>query len=352
MSNSNGKDMNSQSAHAFDGGPHLLADIGATNARLALEREPGRLEAVEVLLCADYAGIVELVQDYLARQGHPVVRHAAVAIANPDCGDHVSMTNRDWQFSIEAVRRELGFDTLLVVNDFSALAMALPRLSPDERIQVGGGEANPAGVVGVIGPGTGLGMSGLIRADGRCIALGSEGGHTSFAPADERELFILQYAWRQMRHVSSERFVSGPGLMLIHRALAERNGVADIQALSAADIVSHARAGSDPLCAETVDCFCAMLGTVASDLALTLGAVGGIYIGGGVVPRLGELFLHSSFRRRFEAKGRFADYLSRIPTFLITAPYPALLGVSALLDQRLQGSSGGGPQASAAGLTP
>ncbi|NMF87252.1 glucokinase [Aromatoleum petrolei] len=332
-----------QSAQEYGDGPRLLADIGATNARFALERAPGRVEAIEILHCADYAGIVDVVRAYLRQQGGGAPRHAAIAIANPIDGDHVKMTNRDWQFSIEETRRELGFDTLLVVNDFTALAMALSRLSPSDRMQVGGGEAASDGVIGVIGPGTGLGVSGLIPAKDRWITLGSEGGHTTFAPADERELFILQYAWRELPHVSSERVISGPGLELIHRALAERNGIPGVQPLSAADIVMRALAADDPLCAEVVDCFCAMLGTVAADLALTLGAVGGIYIGGGVVPRLGELFLRSPFRQRFEAKGRFADYLARIPTYLITAPYPALQGVSAILGHHLQAGTGGSP---------
>lgn len=337
-------DLNRGSAREFGDGPRLLADIGATNARLALERAPGRVEAIGLFACGDYAGIVALIQAYLREQGALAPRHAAIAIANPVDGDHVQMTNRDWQFSIEETRRMLGFDTLLVVNDFTALAMALPRLSAGERVQVGGGATAPDGAIGVIGPGTGLGVSGLIPADGRWIALGSEGGHTTFAPADERELYILQYAWREMAHVSSERFVSGPGLELIHRALAERNGVAGAQLSNTSGIVARALAGSDPLCAEVVDCFCAMLGTVASDLALTLGAVGGVYIGGGVVPRLGELFLRSPFRQRFEAKGRFANYLAHIPTYLITAPYPALQGVSAILGHHLQAVTRGSPR--------
>lgn len=336
-------DLNREYVQEFGDGPRLLADIGATNARFALESAPGRVEAIEVLHCGDYAGIVDVIRAYLRQQGELAPRHAAIAIANPIDGDHVKMTNRDWQFSIEEARRALGFDTLLVVNDFTALAMALSRLSVGERVQVGGGEAAPDGVIGVIGPGTGLGVSGLIPAEDRWITLGSEGGHTTFAPADERELFILQYAWRELPHVSSERLVSGPGLELIHRALAERNGVGGAQPLSAADIVTRALEGGDPLCVEVVDCFCAMLGTVASDLALTLGSVGGIYIGGGVVPRLGELFRRSPFRQRFEAKGRFADYLARIPTYLITAPYPALQGVSAILGHHLQAGTGGSP---------
>lgn len=323
------------SESVFESGPRLLADVGATNARFAVENAPGRIEQVAVLKCADYPGLEAAIGAYLAEVSGPRPRHAAVAIANPIDGDMVRMTNRDWQFSIEATRHGLGLDTLLVVNDFTALAMALPQLGEHQRHQIGGGEARPNAVIGLIGPGTGLGVSGLIPADDRWITLGSEGGHVGFAPADEREMAILQYAWRELSHVSAERLVSGPGLELIHRALAQRAGSA-APPLGVAEIVQAALAGSDPLCVEAVECFCAMLGTVAADVAVTLGAVGGIYIGAGIVPRLGELFTHSAFRRRFESKGRFSDYLAQIPTYLITAANPAFLGVSAILANHLR----------------
>jgi glucokinase len=319
----------------YDSGPRLLADVGATNARFALETAPGRLEQLAVLTCADYPGFVAVVHAYFAGLRGPRPRHAAVAIANPIDGDFVKMTNRDWQFSIEEARRGLDLDTLLVVNDFTALAMSLPYLGNPQRRQVGGGEARQNAVIGLIGPGTGLGVSGLIPAEDRWITLGSEGGHVSFAPADEREVFILQYAWKELPHVSAERLVSGPGLELIYRALAARNGV-EAPGRSAPDIVQAVLSGDTGLCAEAVECFCAMLGTVAADVAVTLGAVGGIYIGAGIVPRLGEVFDRSAFRQRFESKGRFADYLAQIPTYVITAANPAFLGVAAILGAHLQ----------------
>ena len=329
-------------SHTFDAahadGPRLLADIGVTHAHFALERSPGRFESIEVLKCSDHAGIEAVIRAYLS--GHETVspKHAAIAIANPIDGDWVSMTNRDWQFSIEETRRALGLESLLVVNDFTALAQSLARLSVRDRRQVGGGAPHPQGVIGVIGPGTGLGVSGLIPVeDEGWITLGSEGGHASFAPSDEREMFVLQYAWREFSHVSAERLVSGPGLEIICRALAERNGVAAARPhRKAAQIVGLALDGSDALCAEAVECFCAMLGTVASDAAVMLGAVGGIYIGGGIVPHLGELFHRSGFRQRFEAKGRFSGYVADIPTYVITADHAAFLGVSAILAHHLK----------------
>jgi glucokinase len=324
---------------AYADGPRLVADIGATHARFALETAPRVFRAVRVLRCDDFAGIVPLLQFFLADHAGTVINHAALAVAYPVSGDLVRMTNRDWQFSTDAVRRELGLHTLLIVNDFTALAMALPGLQPEDVRQVGGGTPAANAVLGVLGPGTGLGVSGVIPTVDGFVTLGSEGGHTSFAPADEREFAILQYAWQRWQHVSCERLISGPGLEIIHAALAQRNGMA-APARSAPEILACALDERDALCLEVLDCFCGMLGTAAANLAVTLGAFGGIYIGGGIVPRMGEWFAASAFRTRFEAKGRFSDYLARIPTYVITTPNPAFVGVATILSEHLRGRSG------------
>jgi glucokinase len=324
---------------SFADGPRLLADIGGTNARFALEPGPGRVELIDVLPCAAYATLADALRAYLASPkvaaaGAGTVCHAAIAIANPVVGDLVRMTNHHWEFSIEALRRECGFATLLVVNDFSALARALPRLEASQKRQVGGGTAREHSPLGLIGAGTGLGVSGLIPAGAGWSALRSEGGHVTFSPADETEIAILQFAWRQFGHVSAERLLSGAGLELIYRALAHHTGQPD-EELDAAAISRRALAGECRLCDQVLEAFCGMLGTVAGNLAVTLGAQGGIYIGGGIVPRLGERFAQSSFRTRFEQKGRFVDYLAQVPTFVITAEYPAFPGVSAILSEQL-----------------
>ena len=330
----------SGTSRAYADGPRLLADIGATHARFALETAPAVFHAVRVLQCDDYDGIVALVSAYLA--GHPGLtpHHAALAVANPVSGDQVTMTNRDWSFSSDAVRRQLGLHTLLLVNDFTALAMALPGLAPGDLLQVGGGRASPNAVIGLLGPGTGLGVSGLIPTADGLVTLGSEGGHTSFAPADEREYAVLQYAWRSWPHVSTERLVSGPGLEIIYRALAEHGG-RQVTPLGAGAIIGAALQRHDALCLQALECFCAMLGGASADLAVTLGAFGGIYLGGGIVPRLGAWFAGSPFRARFEAKGRFSGYVAQIPTFVITHPTPALFGAAAILSEHLRGRSGG-----------
>jgi glucokinase len=317
--------------------PRLLADIGGTFARFAVETAPGRFEHAASLRCAEHADFHAAVGAYLA--GRPIqgIRHAAIAIANPVEGDEVRMTNYPWQFSIEATRERLELETLVVVNDFTALAMALPQLRSAQRRQVGGGTPRERSVIGLLGSGSGLGVSGLIPAGDGWVALGTEGGHASFAPRDERELQILRHALTQFPHVSFERLLSGPGIELIHRALARgRRG----EPLAAPEITRRALDASDAACVRALEAFCAMLGTAAANLAVTLGAFGGIYIGGGIVPRLGAFFDRSPFRARFEDKGRFSDYVRRIPTYVVTAEQATLVGVAAILAAQLRALRG------------
>jgi glucokinase len=311
----------------------LLADIGGTNARFALQTGPGQFECIEVLACAGYATLGDAMTAYVRLAGQRgynagAVRHAAIAIANPVEGDVVSMTNHHWRFSISTLRAERDLATLLVVNDFAALAMSLPYLQPSQRERIGAGEDVHGRPIGLIGPGTGLGVGGVIPAGTGWVPLASEGGHASFAPVNREEAKILDFLWDEYGHVSAERLLSGMGLELIHRA---RTG----DRLAAPEITSRALDGSSVDCEGTVKLFCAILGSVAGNVALTLGATGGMYIGGGIVPRLGKLFTQSQFRERFEGKGRLSPYLARIPTYLITEQYPALIGVAAMLSARI-----------------
>ncbi|MBL8512067.1 MAG: glucokinase [Betaproteobacteria bacterium] len=319
---------------SFDS-PRLIADIGGTYARFALETAQGVFSEAASLRCADHADFHAAISAYLAAWPTLQIKHAAVAIANPVDGDQVRMTNYHWQFSIEQMRQKLGLDTLVVVNDFTALAMALPRLGQREVRQVGSGVAKKFSVIGLLGAGSGLGVSGLIPAGDGWISLGSEGGHASFSPRDEREVAVLRYAWKHFDHVSFERLLSGPGLELMYRALADHVGV-KADDLSAPDITQRALDHQDPTCLATLEVFCAMLGTAAANLAVTLGALGGIYIGGGIVPRFGEYFDRSPFRTRFEDKGRFSDYLAAIPTYVITAEHATFMGASAILETQLR----------------
>jgi glucokinase len=320
--------------------PALLADVGGTNARFTLEVAPQKFVATLVLKCADYPTISDAIRAYLM---HPLaleagasgVRKAGIAIANPVVGDIVKMTNHDWSFSIQSVQNEFNFAPLLVVNDFKALAMALPHLDQTQKFQVGEGQPQRNAAIGLVGAGTGLGVSGLIPTHDGWVALDSEGGHTTFSPRDLRELEILKFAMQRFSHVSSERLMCGSGIQLIYEALAASDGselsIDDLP--DTPEITRRALANECPLCVETLNTFCEMLGSMASNLAVTLGAQGGVYIGGGIVPRLGQFFTDSNFRQRFVQKGRFNNYLNQIPTYVITEPYPAFIGISAMLTQ-------------------
>ncbi len=312
-------------------GPHdLIADIGGTNARFARVDAHRRLYAVQTLACADFSGLTAAATAYLQTTGGPRPTRAAIAVATPVAGDWIQFTNNHWSFSTEAAQRALGLEQLLILNDFTAFALSLPLLRADERRAVGGGEAIAGTPIGLIGPGTGLGVSGLVWSGDRWIPLETEGGHVTFAPADEREWAIGQILRRRFGHVSPERLLSGPGLVNLYTALAElEDWPAEDRA--PADITEHALAGTCPHSRAVLELFCGALGTAAGNLAITLGARGGVYIGGGIVPRLGDFFDRSTFRSRFEAKGRFSTYLAAIPTWVITAANPALRGVATAL---------------------
>ena len=273
-------------------------------------------------------------QHYLAAlaEGQPAC--AAIGIANPVVGDQVRMTNHHWSFSIEAVRQLLGLQRFLVINDFTALALSLPALSKDEVRQVGPGQAVAGAPLGLLGPGTGLGVSGLLPARGeqRAIPINGEGGHVTLAAVHAREEAVIRRLRDRFGHASAERAVSGPGLVNLYVALCEEHGLI-AQPLQAADVSSRAAAGEDPICVEALDLFFSFLGNVAGNLALSLGARGGVYIGGGIVPRLGHAIDRSRFRERFEAKGRFGSYLQSIPTLVVDARVsPALLGAARALE--------------------
>lgn len=309
----------------------LVGDIGATNARFGLVSPERELLYWRTCPGEHYPTIEAALADFLAeRAGLPMPRQAALAIASAVTGDRVAMTNHPWSFSIAALKTRFGFERLEVVNDFTAAALGLPYLGPDDRLTVGGGTPAAGAPIAVLGPGSGLGVSGLVACGKRWVALPGEGGHATMAPATDRESAALTHMRRHFDHVSAERVLSGPGLVNLYNTLAALDGTPS-RGYTAAQITDLGLRREDPLCAEATAMFCAMLGTIASNLALTLGARGGVYIAGGIVPRFGRAFVDSPFRGRFEAKGRFAAYLSVIPTYVITRELPAFLGCAAIL---------------------
>lgn len=321
-------------------GPRLLGDVGGTNARFAWQATPeAEPEALASYRCADFASLQAAVERYLGQLQRPAPRQAAIGIANPIVGDRVQMTNHSWHFSTEAMRRALGLERLLFVNDFAALALALPTLRPGESRLVGAGSpsATAGAALALLGPGTGLGVSGLSAPDGagRRRVISGEGGHVTLAPADDEEQAIVAWLRGRFGHASAERALSGSGLQNLHQAWCALQGRPEA-APTPAEISRRGLDGSDAACVAALELFLAFLGNVAGNLALTLGAQGGVYVGGGIVPRLGERIDRSRFRERFEAKGRFGDYLRRIPVHLILpGEAPALRGAALALDGAL-----------------
>ena len=324
--------------------PWLLADIGGTNARFGwLVDDAAGVGHVATLRAADHTGPTQAAQSYLAQlaqtlgSAYEPPRAGAFAVATPVADDHIAFTNSGWEFSCEATRSDLALDTLLVLNDFEALALSLPRLNNAQLRPVGApavGRAPCDDTLAVLGPGTGLGVAGLVPTLHGWVAIAGEGGHATLAAADDFESELLARVRREHAHVSAERLLSGIGLPVLHAAVASVIGqAAPAAGLSTKEIVARGLAGGDLACSRTIDTFCALLGGFAGNVALVLGARGGVYIGGGIVPRLGERFFSSQFRDRFEAKGRFRTYLQTVPTALITDTLAALTGTALALEQ-------------------
>lgn len=311
----------------------LVGDIGGTNARFGLVAG-GVVRDVQALRVADHAQAGDALALYLQQLGAPRIVRAALAIAGSVAGDRVRLTNGGWDFSLAQLKRQLATTEIRLLNDFEALAWALPHLTDDALVHLGGGSVDPRLPMAVLGPGTGLGVAGCVpdRAGG-WIPLATEGGHVTLAPADEFESEILRVVRADLPHVSAERLVSGIGLPRLHAAIATVRGQPH-EVLTPEDITGRALAQSDALCVATLDSFCALLGSIAGNLALTLGARGGVFVAGGIAQRLRDVLPASRFRQRFEAKGRFAAYLAPVATELIIAEHAALVGCAAAAQAR------------------
>lgn len=318
--------------------PRLIADVGGTNARFAIEREPLQFSEVQTLSTTDYDSLAGAIFAYL-QTVNASVKHAAIAIANPVIGDYIQMTNHHWQFSIRELQTQLGLTDLLVLNDFTAQALAMTVMDSAHLVQIGGrqdhqAENNVSLAKAVIGPGTGLGVSGLIPdGRGRMVAFAGEGGHAAFSPRDALEQRLLVFAEARFAgHVSTERLLCGEGFVLLHQFFANEAGQ-PIVPKTPSEITRDALNGSDALCQAVLSRYCLLLGEVCANVALTMGAIGGVYLTGGIVPRFIDFLQQSNFRQRFEDKGRFADYLTPIPVFVVKHPQAGLLGAAVALQQ-------------------
>lgn len=319
----------------------LLADIGGTNARFALanlhRRTPLIMDSVRQFGVAQFPSLAAAARHYLGELSLPEgnVDSAVFAIAGRIDGDEARVTNHPWIISRADTQQVLGLRNLRLVNDFAAQAMAIELLGVDDLVSIGNVAWTPPTsgprTYAVLGPGTGLGVSALIVRDARRIALETEGGHVSFAAGTQEEAEILAHLSVTFGRVSDERMVSGGGLVNIHRALGEISGHI-VPELQPQDITAGAAQG-DPLCRGAIGVFCGVFGAIAGDLALTLGAWDGVFLTGGLVPKLLEDLQRSTFRQRFEAKGRFAAAMARVPTMAIVHPCAGLLGAAAFAMQ-------------------
>ncbi|MFN8771254.1 MAG: glucokinase [Neisseriaceae bacterium] len=319
--------------------PRLVADIGGTNARFSVEVSPFKYENTLVLACKDSKDLADAIKNYLDKVGFSsTIKNAAIALPAPEVQDIYYMVNSPWPpFSASKAKKQSGLDHLIFLNDFHALALAVPFIDKTNLVRYGGlHEPDETKPIAIIGPGTGLGMATLIKHPvSGFYSIPAEGGRSSFAPVNEEEIELWKFAHKRFSHVSIERFVSGPGLQLIYEGLHKIHGKIIDHLLSPAEIVESGITGKNWICKQTVDIFCRMFGTISSNLAVTVNAFGGLYIGGGIIPKMLNYFLKSDFRSRFEDKGRYRPYLVNLPVFIIMQEFPAFLGVSYALDTYL-----------------
>lgn len=313
----------------------FVADVGGTNIRLAREVH-GELKDIKKYLCNDYDHIADVIELYIAQFPDIRFRAGCIGIACPVNDDMIKMTNHHWQFSVKALQEKFQLDWLEVINDYTAVAMSLPVLKDNQKEQIGGGEAVEKQNIAVFGPGTGLGVGHLVPIESGWQSLDGEGGHVDLAPVDENDLIVWRYLREKYGYASAEEAMSGRGLIQIYQALAHDRGLPS-EFTNPADVTQRAIAGTCDLCVAALNQFCAIMGTFAGNLALGLGTHGGVYIAGGIAQRFVEFLRESKFRERFESKGRFRDYVSGIPTFVITEPDHGLIGAAAYLEQNFKG---------------
>lgn len=319
--------------------PYIVADIGGTNARFALvtgrEGDQFQIQNITVLKGQDFATFEDALQAFIDSLGSIKAKAVCVAIAAPIQGDEVAMTNLSWSFSQDAVKKAFGLDVFAAINDYTSVAVATSRLGSDDVLNVVPGTRNPRSNKAVLGPGTGLGVGGLVYIDdGHWQEISSEGGHVTMGPATEFEAEVLSAAIKQHGYVSAETCVSGPGLVNLYTAISMVRGE-KAELLEPKDVTAKALDGSDAICVDALSVFCAFLGTVSSNLALTYGAHGGVYITGGIVPRFVDFLKQSDFEARFRNKGVMSRFVEHIPVDLVTFEETAYLGAAAWLEQRI-----------------
>lgn len=327
--------------------PRLVADLGGTNIRFALcdyvDREnygPVELTHIEQFSLRDYEDLKHLITHYLSDKPQAnAIRSCCFAVAGPIFDNRVKMTNYDWEISVDYLNKVLGIEHSWLINDFAAIAYAVPHLQPAQLVEIGSGSAVADAPIALFGPGTGLGAAQLVplpTADGsrRYKVVPTEGGHAAISARSELELAIFDY-WRGKGcRINREFFVCGTGIERLYEAIVSVNGgELNEQTLSAPEIqkagCSDGRSSNDEYCRQAMQAFCTLLGSAAGDQALCTGARGGLILAGGILPKFVDFLLASDFRKRFESKGVMSDYNKSIPTHLITELQPGLIGAAA-----------------------
>ncbi|VAW08216.1 Glucokinase [hydrothermal vent metagenome] len=313
--------------------PVLVADIGGTNARFALAaRDKDRIitRDSQTFRAEDFETIRDAADAYLeAVTAKP--KAACFAVAGPVSDDVIDFTNSPWVLEVAKIKAALGLDRFMVANDFEALASSLRHLPKSDLVSVKPGMGAPDAPVLVIGPGTGLGQALVLPGNGRDRVIPTEGGHVGLAPGTDEEIEVMKFIAREHPRVSVERVLSGRGLVNIHRALCAIAGTPRVS-LKANEITKAAMTKEYPIAVRAVEMFCGLLGAVAGDAVLATGARGGVVLGGGILPKIREIFLASQFTRRFLDKGRMRDYVERAPVDLIVNDGAALIGAAVILD--------------------
>lgn len=312
----------------------LVADVGGTNIRLAIaDLNDFSLHNVKTYQCADFENIDFAIEQYKQDTGAEF-NFACIDVACPVNDDIIKLTNNHWRFSVKELEAKLQLEKLIVINDFTAIAMSVPHISDDKKVQIGGALSQVNKPIAIYGAGTGLGVAHLVHSGDKWIPLGGEGGHVDFAAITEDEKYVLNALQQKYARVSAEQVLSGQGLKQIYQALCQKNDVMT-KFQEPAEITEAALTQTDSIAEQTLQLFCRVMGSFGGNLALNMATFGGVYIAGGIVPRFVEYFKNSDFRARFEAKGRFESFVREIPVYVVTEEQPGLLGCAAYIKQEI-----------------
>lgn len=313
-------------------GIHLVADIGGTNARFAIADPVSIVGEPVVLKCDEYQSLDAAYEHAVAMLGQEHVVRACFGVAAPVLGDEVAITNGSWSFSVSDLRKRLGLQELVVVNDLAAQSLGLLGLHDTMLKQVGSGTPSPGACQALIGAGTGLGVSCVVESGSSMpIVMAGEGGYIGLPIQKEREIALWHALRKQYGRVSAERVLSGSGLVEVCKTLSDLDGLTPVE-LTSQEIVLDAERNPTSLSREAVDLFLALLGDVAGNIALTVGALGGVFLSGNLLVNLRNMIDQSQFRARFEDKGRGRPFVSRIPSYLVLDSHIALRGTIKLLN--------------------